>query len=87
MAKSISSKFYCLNCGGETFLPRKLSKMREKWHLKSIYCFRCQEDYNHLEVREFDLDFDKERFLEDLAEGKFKEDAIPPKRREKGESV
>lgn len=73
MSKTTTSKFYCLKCGERTFLPRRLSKMREKGHFKKIYCIKCKGEVNHLEVREFDLGFSEESFLEDVRNGVYKE--------------
>lgn len=69
------SEFYCTCCGTKGIpVPRKSSKQREQGHLKKLYCLKCKEQTNHAEVRPFD--YDKEDFLKDLSEGKFKKEAI-----------
>lgn len=54
-------------------LPRRESLRRGKGHLKKVYCIRCREEVNHLEVREIDIDFDIDVFLEDLRNGKYQD--------------
>lgn len=36
------STFVCPECGFEMQLPRKHSKLREKGHIKDIYCPGCK---------------------------------------------
>lgn len=73
MAKTITSQFYCLKCANKTALPRKMSRMREKGHYKKIYCIGCKEEINHLEVREFDLDFSIDKLKEDISNGVYED--------------
>lgn len=73
MSNLSTSTFYCLRCGNKVPLPRKKGKIREKHHLKQIYCIKCKEDINHLEVREFDFDFDYDDFMNKIEEGFFKD--------------
>ena len=66
------SDLYCTCCGVKGIpVPRKSSKQRESGHLKKIYCLKCKAETNHVEVRAFD--YDKEDFIKDFNEGKFKE--------------
>lgn len=71
MSKTAISNFYCLGCLNKIPLARKKSKMREKEHLKSLYCFKCKMEINHYEVREFDFDFSLDKLKEDIASGRF----------------
>lgn len=71
MSKTATSYFYCLGCLNKIPLARKKSKMREKEHLKSIYCFKCKNYINHYEVREFDFDFSIEKLKADIESGRF----------------
>ena len=84
MTKTISSAFYCLKCATKTALPRKMSRMREKGHFKKIYCITCKDEINHLEVREFDLDFNVENLKRDIGSGKYNEVNKGIKQQEKG---
>lgn len=73
MTRTVSSDFYCLKCATKTALPRKMSRMREKGHFKKIYCITCREEINHLEVREFDVDFSIEKLKKDIENGVYSE--------------
>lgn len=51
------SNFYCSKCGNKGIpVPRGAYRMREKYHLKKLYCPYCKEETNHLEIREDDYD-------------------------------
>lgn len=74
MSKMISNRFYCLKCANKNFsIPRKQSDKRKHGHFKKMFCLTCKEEINHLEVREFEVDFDYERFQWDVANGKYDE--------------
>ena len=60
------STFYCVRCREPFILYRKVGRQKEPGHLKKIYCFKCNEDTKHAEIkegagkytkREFDLEF------------------------------
>lgn len=76
MTQTVSSDFYCLKCVSKITLPRRMSRIREKGHLKAIYCYNCKERVNHFEVREFDVDFDIEKLKEDIKNGVY-ENSMP----------
>ena len=69
----VTSSFYCIKCAHKVPLPRRRGQQREKGHLKRIYCIRCAREINHLEVREFDTDFNLEKFKQDIADGVYAE--------------
>lgn len=73
MTRTVSSDFYCLKCANKTILPRKMSRMREKGHFKKIHCFVCKEEINHIEVREFDVDFKLDKLKTDIENGVYDE--------------
>lgn len=56
MSKNFTqSSFYCTKCGRKGIpLARKLSKQREKGHLKNLHCLYCGIETNHLERREYE---------------------------------
>jgi len=69
----INSDFYCLNCGKRGIpLMRKKSHLHPEGHRKKLYCPNCKKEVNHVEVRSFS---EKEQFLQDFNNGKFKEEA------------
>lgn len=70
------SDFYCTKCGNKGVpIPRRDSRVREKGHLKRLYCIYCKDVVNHVEIRAFD-NYTYEDFKQDFEEGKFKEDII-----------
>lgn len=71
MSQVSISDFYCLSCFTKVPLSRKKSRMREKEHLKNIYCYKCNKEINHFEVREFDRDFNLEELKRRVRAGEF----------------
>lgn len=64
------SDFYCVKCGAKGMpLARKMSRQREKGHLKKLYCLHCKQETNHREIREFDLDYTYNDLIEDIKNG------------------
>lgn len=52
------SEFYCCKCGNKGIsLPRREGQNREAGHLKKLYCIKCQEEQNHVEIREHSGDY------------------------------
>ena len=46
------SDFYCTKCGQKGLtLPRKDGRLKEKGHLKKLYCLHCKEENNHVEIK------------------------------------
>lgn len=46
-------RFFCPRCGEETIpLARSSGKRRERFHLKKLYCFRCNMTLNMVECRD-----------------------------------
>ena len=69
------SEFYCTKCGNKGVpIPRKASRHRERGHLKKLFCLHCKDNTNHVEIRPFD--YDKDEFLKDFKDGKFKEELV-----------
>jgi len=42
----------CSECGNRAFIWRRRGKLKEKGHVKHLWCMRCQERTAHVEVRE-----------------------------------
>lgn len=69
-----SHDFYCINCGKKGIpLTRQQSRPREPFHRKVMYCWHCKHIVNHIECKN---QMEKEQFLLDFLEGKFKEEAL-----------
>lgn len=64
--------FYCLNCGKNMPLARKVSCQRERLHRKKLYCPFCRLTVNMIECRNYE---DKLEFLENFEKGLYKEEA------------
>lgn len=51
--KTIVHNFICLECGKKGIpVPRKEHRLREKGHIKNLYCIYCKKETQHIEVRE-----------------------------------
>jgi ribosomal protein L33 len=46
---------YCEECGFHTTVPRRPSRQREKGHLKTEFCPKCNKETRFKEVREKDF--------------------------------
>ena len=73
MPSMIFHDFYCLNCGKKSLtLPRKTSRLKEKFHRKKLYCTHCKVTINHIECRN---DAEIWEFKENWAAGVYKTEA------------
>lgn len=70
----IIHNFYCLNCLNMLPLPRTEGKLRERGHLKKIYCPRCKEEVNHAEINPESSKYTFEDFLNEWELGRFTDD-------------
>ena len=65
------SDFYCTKCGRKGLtLPRRDGRLRERGHLKKIYCLHCREEVNHAEVKNCGSYFYQD-FLKEFTLGRF----------------
>lgn len=75
MAKTytpITSKFYCTKCGEEGIpVNRKKGQERKSGHLKKLYCLHCQEETNHVEIKECDNNYTYQNFKAEFDSGCF----------------
>ena len=52
---TVQSKLYCSVCHKEGIpIWRKKNKLKEKGHMKKMYCIHCQKETNHAEQRHAD---------------------------------
>ena len=73
MAKYEEHTFYCLLCGRPGIpLRRKKGFQHGAYHRKKLYCPYCKVEVNHMEIRNF---MEKEKFLENFANGVYKDEA------------
>ena len=67
--KSEEHSFYCLNCGLKGIpLSRPISRKRELFHRKKLYCPHCKVTVNHIEITN---PIDLADFQEAFANGEF----------------
>ena len=70
----IESDFYCTQCGNRGIpVQRKKGQEREAGHLKKLYCLRCKETVNHVEVKSY-TKYDYDDFKTEYEYGNFNED-------------
>lgn len=68
-----SHDFYCINCGKKGLvLPRQKSHKHKGFHRKKLYCFYCKKEVNMIECKD---EFEVEEFLENYANGVYKDEA------------
>lgn len=48
------SDFYCTECGSKMRLPR-IDRQREPGHIKTMWCYKCKEETDFIEVRDRDF--------------------------------
>ena len=54
---------YCTSCGHKGIdIARRPGKYREPGHLKRLYCVHCKREVNHVEIRPFYSDYNKQDF-------------------------
>lgn len=47
--KTTISELTCPECGTVMFVPRRLSKKRERGHVKTMWCPTCKKKTDHIE--------------------------------------
>lgn len=59
-----SHSFYCQTCGRQSLLlPRPASRLREKFHTKTLYCPWCKQVTQHIECKTQEEEFEfKQKF-------------------------
>lgn len=50
--KFAATQLQCPECDNIQTIQRRQSKMREKNHIKHMYCWKCKETTGHIEVKE-----------------------------------
>lgn len=73
MAKNVTHDFYCIHCGQRGIpISRQVGKLREKDHIKNLYCIYCKKATRHLEVYN---DIEAKEFKENFIKGVYMDDA------------
>ena len=72
------SDFYCTECMSKGIpIPRQEGKQREPGHLKKMYCFKCNEKKNFVEIKPFGS-YTYEDFQLEYELGRFKNGVRTP---------
>lgn len=65
------SRFFCTKCGKEGIpIARLRGQERKSGHLKKLFCIYCNEEVNHVEIKEIG-DYTYENFKEEFELGRF----------------
>ena len=76
MAKTVvDHEFYCTKCGQKGLPVCRNGRMRERGHLKKIFCINCGIEVNHVECVPGSK-YDKEIFLKEYSDGNFDDDGL-----------
>ena len=51
----IRSELICSECGAVMPIPRKMNQLREKNHVKDLYCYQCDKVTKFIEIRNLDI--------------------------------
>ena len=66
--------FYCTCCGKKGIpISRDKKEIRERGHLKILFCIYCNKEINHVEVVE-NWDYDSTKFEDEYNSGNFDSD-------------
>lgn len=60
---TVKTDLICPQCYNCTFIRRIKGRERPLAHQKKLYCIKCKEEVNHIEVRDIDLLEKKLEFL------------------------
>ncbi len=53
--KTFKTDLICPQCYNRTFIRRIIGRERPFAHKKKLYCIKCKEEVDHIEVRDIDL--------------------------------
>lgn len=62
------SDLICSECGNEFKIPRRSNNLRERYHIKDLYCANCKKVTKHIEVKNLDIIKKELEFKENLSE-------------------
>ena len=75
----VSSTFFCTQCGKRGIpIPRSKNHLREKGHLKRLYCPYCRRVVNHVELS---AKYTEEDFRKEFEAGSFDRNGMRKTRR------
>ncbi len=53
MAKVKQVALECRQCGNRTYIWRKQGKLRERGHVKRLWCIECRDRTAHVELEDY----------------------------------
>ena len=65
---TVISDLICSECGNLFRIPRHADKLKEKYHIKDIYCPVCKKVTKHVEVKNLDVVKKELEFKDELTE-------------------
>lgn len=71
---TLEHDFYCTCCGRRGIpIGRNMGNLKEKGHLKKLFCVNCNREVNHAEVIE-NSQYDRLTFIDEFKSGNFDHD-------------
>ena len=64
----ISTELLCTECSNRMIIARKEKKQKELYHIKDLFCFKCNKVTKHIELKEIGLVEKELEFSNDLTE-------------------
>ena len=49
------TKMLCPRCGTIQTILRKTAKQKKYGHYKKLYCFKCKDTHNHIELKDHEI--------------------------------
>lgn len=47
----VQTELICSECGNRVSIWRKKHKQKEDRHVKTMWCYKCKKETNHIEIR------------------------------------
>ena len=55
MSKMVPTELICSKCGNVFRIMRRVSRQKELFHKKDLYCYICKKKTKHIEVKNLEL--------------------------------
>lgn len=57
--KIVETRLICPQCGNIQKIFRLASKRKNFGHLKALWCFKCKQRINHIEIKDENISFEE----------------------------
>lgn len=64
--KFIETRLFYPQCKNIAIIYRRISSQRKFGHLKKFYCWKCKEEINHIEIRDYNINLEELNDMEVL---------------------